>query len=276
MVQVDFRALAERFGAPKEFCDMGPDAIIRRSEENKVAAYNSMVPPDDGTGVKCEECQGRGYVAFVSDKTGRCTIRECKCRGTRLTVQRLKKAGIWEQARRYRLDSFKTDTPFRRTMKETVERFIQEPGGHWLALCGQSGAGKSHLCTAVFVELSHRYGMAGQYFLWNRDGRALKAATMEDAAGLWDKYKTAELLYLDDVFKDAQGDADKRLSFELLDYRYNNGLVTIISSELTIDRMMALDQAIAGRIKERCGPYLLNIAPDPAKNYRLTGASGRF
>ena len=157
-------------------------------------------------------------------------------------------------------------------MKEVTERFITEPQGHWLMLCGQSGCGKTHLTTAAFVQLSYRLGLEGQFLQWNQDSRALKAAALEDDSRLWDRYKTAELLLIDDLFKGAgQGpsDADIRLAFEILDHRYNNTLTTIISTELPFDKLLTIDQAIAGRIKEMCGDFLVSIAPDAAKNFRL-------
>ena len=64
------------------------------------------------------------------------------------------------------------------------------------------------------------------------------------------------------------------MAFELLDYRYNNDLITILSSELTFDRLLSLDEAIAGRIREKCGPFLVNIARAAGKNYRLGTRAG--
>ena len=59
------------------------------------------------------------------------------------------------------------------------------------------------------------------------------------------------------------------MAFELLDYRYNNDLPTILSSKLSFQQLLELDQAIAGRIREKCGPFLVDIAPEIRKNYRL-------
>jgi DNA replication protein DnaC len=97
---------------------------------------------------------------------------------------------------------------------------------------------------------------------------------MEDPEHLWDWYRKAELLYIDDLFQGARSEADRRMAFELLDYRYNNDLITILSSELTFERLLALDEAIAGRIREKCGPYLVNIDPGKQKNYRFHSQAG--
>jgi DNA replication protein DnaC len=234
-----------------------------------VAAYNAAVDPEDGTGVDCPTCHNKGLVAFVHPESENFTIRPCKCYRVRQTVKRLQRCGVWKQAQRYQLKSFRTNTPSQKAMKSITEDFIADPKGHWLLLCGQSGAGKTHLCTAAFVSLTYQLGLSGEYFLWNRDGRRLKASVMEDPEHLWDRYRKAELLYIDDLFQGARSEADRRMAFELLDYRYNNDLITILSSELTFEGLLALDEAIAGRIREKCGPYLVNIDPGKQKNYRF-------
>ena len=267
---LDFKTIA------KEYQNAGitDSDWARISLQNRVTAYNAMVAPDDGSGVTCPQCRGKGTVAVVSPHSGNFTILPCRCHGTRLTVKRLQKCGVWKQAQRYTLDNFHTDTVVQKTMKSVTQQFLEQPKGHWLMLCGQSGSGKTHLCTAAFVQLTHKLGLAGEYFLWNRDGRRLKAAVLEDNQGVWERYKETELLYIDDLFKDAASDADKRMAFELLDYRYNNDLLTILSSELSLDQRLALDEAIAGHIREKCGPYLVNIGLNPEKNYRLSNQAG--
>ena len=64
-------------------------------------------------------------------------------------------------------------------------------------------------------------------------------------------------------------DADLRLCFELLDARYNARLPTILSCELTFEELVALDEAIAGRIREMCGPFLVSVDRDMRKDYRF-------
>lgn len=264
MYKVDYT----KFGIPN---NMSREEAARLSTQNRVDSYNATTGMDDGTGVQCDLCRNRGAIAFVDPISMHFTVRPCKCQATRRTVTRLQKQGIYNQAKRYKLSSFHTDTETQKVMKRTVERFLADHTGHWLMLCGQSGAGKTHLCTAAFVQLSFREGMDGRYFLWNANGRQLKAASMEDDSGLWDKYKKCELLYVDDLFKGKLDptDADVRLAFELLDYRYGNQLTTIISSEMSFGQLTALDEAVAGRIKEMCGSYLVNIEKAPEKNFRF-------
>ena len=243
---------------------------FRVTEQNKVDTYNQSQGADDGTGVQCADCNNRGNIAFLSDG-GTFTIRDCKCAGTRLTVRRLQKQGLYEAARVKTLPNFQADTETQRALKGLARKFLKEKELHWMVLCGQSGAGKTHLCTAVFVQLSFNRGLDGRYLLWNSDGRRIKAAAKDGDEQLLNDFKRCKLLYIDDLFKckrDSEpSDADVRLAFEILDYRYSHKLMTIISTEMLLEDIRYLDEAIYRRIHEMCGPYIGNIGKDPGKCY---------
>jgi DNA replication protein DnaC len=90
------------------------------------------------------------------------------------------------------------------------------------------------------------------------------------------------VLYIDDLFKPVQDDTgerrqpnpgDIRLAFELLNFRYiHRDLITIISSEWTIDELQDIDPAIGGRVYQRSKDYCLTISREEYKNYRLHSA----
>lgn len=247
--------------------------ILRASEDSKVRTYNAMEGEDDGTNIRCFECRNKGVIAYYDDETGRIAFRDCTCRGNRITVRRLKRAGIYDSIKAKRFSTFKTDTPTQQAMKRAASDFVQDDSARCLAFFGQSGCGKTHLCTAAFSSLVRIRGLDGEYFLWNTDARKLKAASFDDADGLYDRYKKCKLLYIDDLFKCSKGqspsDADIRLAFELIDWRYSHNMYTIISSEMAFDRLVETDEAIAGRIKQMAGKYLVCIEPDVSKNFRM-------
>jgi DNA replication protein DnaC len=62
--------------------------------------------------------------------------------------------------------------------------------------------------------------------------------------------------------------ADVNLAFEILNYRYvNRRLVTILSSEKTIEEILDIDEAVGSRIFERCkGHYVKFVGKE---NWRL-------
>lgn len=247
---------------------------FRAMAQARVDTYNQSQGEDDGTGIQCPDCNNRAAVAFLNDD-GFFTVRPCKCAGTRLTVARLQRQGLFEVAKKKTFPGFRTDTDTQRTLKDIAKRFVKEQEPHWMILCGQSRSGKTHLCTAAFVRLSLDRGLDGRYFLWNSDGRRIKAAAKNGDEQLLNDFKRCALLYIDDLFKckrDTEpSDADVRLAFEILDYRYNHELMTIISTEMLLEDIRDLDEAICRRIHEMCGPYIGNIGRDPGKCYRPEG-----
>ena len=57
---------------------------------------------------------------------------------------------------------------------------------------------------------------------------------------------------------------------EIINARYcDPALLTIISTELTLTELFAIDEALAGRIAERSSKYTLQIAKKAGRNYRL-------
>ena len=82
------------------------------------------------------------------------------------------------------------------------------------------------------------------------------------------------VLYLDDMFKSRNNDTISAREFShtmrLIDARYQNpDNITLISSEWTIERLAAFDEALAGRIAERCGTNIIQIAKAEGRNYRI-------
>ena len=249
------------------------EELFERSVRMNIESYNNRPGDDDRSGVDCPVCRNRGNIAFYNPETKNIGFRCCSCRPERATALRLRKIGLLERSKRDTLDSYVADTSVQRTLKECVEGYISAPEGRWLALFGQSGVGKTHLCTAAFCALVRRLGAEGEYLRWITDGRAIKAAALEPDSALFVRYRDAPLLYIDDLFKKRMdvpvSDADLRLCFELLDARYNARLPTILSCELTFEELVALDEAIAGRIREMCGPFLVSVDRDMRKDYRF-------
>ena len=112
--------------------------------------------------------------------------------------------------------------------------------------------------------------------LWKDDSRKIKNDNFE-GGNLIDYYKSVEVLYIDDLFKvgKSYGEeiqrptaGDINIAFEIINSRVTQKKKTIISSESTILEIFDIDEAIAGRIKQMCGDYCLNISKGVGKNYR--------
>ena len=82
------------------------------------------------------------------------------------------------------------------------------------------------------------------------------------------KYKNCNVLFIDDLFKGTVTESDKKIMFEIINHRYINARPMIISSELTIDMLLNVDEATGSRIYEMCREYLVEMR-GKENNYRL-------
>ena len=152
-------------------------------------------------------------------------------------------------------------------IRKMAAEYIMNKHNEWFCLLGQSGAGKTHICSAVAKTFIDR-GIETKYVVWNTFIRELKADMLNDKRMMY-QYQVVPVLYIDDFLKGRFTDTDITLAFDLINYRYNNKLTTIITSELTFSQLMGIDAAIAGRIKERSKGFFMEISKGDDKNFRL-------
>lgn len=87
---------------------------------------------------------------------------------------------------------------------------------------------------------------------------------------MMDDFKKTDVLYIDDLFKQNNiNDADIKLAFELIDYRVRTNRMTVISTEMDLNRILDIDEALGGRIIQAARGNKYIIAKDRGKNYRL-------
>ena len=249
--------------------DFDPDKL----EQMKMEHFNRESRP--ATDYDCPECGNKELIAYRRED-GRCALRDCTCRRIRRSIRLLKESGMESAVRGLTFDRFQAKDPWQEQMLEVCRRYAAEPKG-WLVLCGQSGSGKTHLCSAVCRELLLK-GMAVRYMTWRADATTLKRlATDAQRDALLDSYKNAQVLYIDDLFKTGAGAdgqtrptaADVNLAFEILNHRYFNRMITILSTEKSPLELVNIDEATGSRIVELAGEQLVHIDRDSRKNYRL-------
>jgi len=241
--------------------------------QKKANSYNET--SGDLQGYDCHLCKNKGHIAIVKD--GYEVMRQCTCISIRASMRNIEKSGIAGQLDRCTFDSFEVTEEWQRQAKSKAERFVDSyPHSEWLFMGGQVGAGKTHLCTAVVGKFL-TMGEAARYMLWRDESPVLKAVvnSADEYLAAMEPLKTADVLYIDDLFKTERGkfptEADIKLAHELLNYRYiNRNLVTIISSELLVDDLIDIDEAIGSRIFELSKTnFCVQIGYSRDKNYRL-------
>lgn len=205
------------------------------------------------------------------DDNGVQVVSECSCMVKRRCISNAQNSGMGALLE-CTFDNFQCAARWRKSILSSVKSYVEQHKANWLAMLGQSGSGKTHLCSAVANTFLSQ-GFQVVYMQWVVDVKELKRFAMDDTeyARLFYKYAYAQVLYIDDLFKGKYTEADVTIAFEIINYRDNQGKLTIISSEKYIDELLDIDVALAGRIKKRCDNFVINISRDESRNYRLWG-----
>ena len=231
-------------------------------------------------GIDCPICHNTGLL-YRRSENGELISRECECKKERRKVKTEQTSGISDDWRNKTFDTYETEKPWQADLKTNAISFTQrciDGATDWFYLGGQPGSGKTHLAKAIFQVLLGADKRV-RYMSWKDDAAQAKALLNSDGyQPFLKKYKQAEILFIDDFLKtrrEANGtyrvptDGDMNIAFEIVKYRDENNLVTVFTSEFTVNAVYGFDQSVGGRIKQRCGVYCFGIAPDRGKDYRL-------
>ena len=216
--------------------------------------------PGDLTGHDCHKCLNRGTIAIPRDD-GSVYTKECDCMKIRRCVWEMERSGLKNIIREKTFESYTATESWQKAIKTGAIAYADKLEG-WLLFCGQSGSGKTHLCTAVCRQRL----LAGdevRYMSWRDKVAELKAMSLDNdrRTEVITGYKTAQILYIDDLYKVGRAvdgssnptGADISLAFEIVNHRYINHLPTIISTEKTPQELVEIDEATGSRVIEMAG-----------------------
>lgn len=233
----------------------------------------------DLQGYNCPECLNRGYFQVVKDDV--IVRRECRCMKIRRNLIRLKNAGLSEHAARCTFENFATPEEWQKRAKSMAMQYVRENPEKWLFFGGQSGCGKTHLCTAVCMEMINQEHDV-KYFLWRDIVHCLeqnryKEERYSEKIG---ELQNIEILYIDDFLKTthrgengrlAPSESELNTAYEIVNARVISGKKTIISSEFHVKDISSLDEATGGRISEKSEGWQIQINFQKNRNYRFYG-----
>lgn len=156
----------------------------------------------------CPECKDTGIV-YYNGENGYLYARPCKCRAVKEAKMRIERSGLAKLFKSKTFDSFKTySDPILEDAKRTVMRFAEtfeshgEEEANSLLLCGQVGAGKTHLGAACSMQLMDR-GIPVVYMGYRDEMTSLKSKIIDEKAysDTVNRFKTAKVLFIDDFIK---------------------------------------------------------------------------
>ncbi len=250
---------------------------LRKLTQMQIDAYNNKQGNlDKYDGYDCPACKNKGMISKLDDRIHAEVMMFCpKCTGIRKILAAAKHSGLGNVLKNYTFDKYEAVEKWQKDIKRTAQEFCKDDKAHWFYLGGQSGAGKTHICSAI----AGHYIKAGyevSYMLWCEESKRLKALVNEyaDYRNKINVYKNAQVLYIDDFLKVRYGEeptaADMNLAFEIINHRmFQPDKITIISGEKILDEMMKYDEATISRIYQATGKYRIGIEKNPARNYRM-------
>ena len=225
---------------------------------------------------KCNICNDK-CIVYVKSEDGDIVSRRCSCYARRQTERIGRESGFGVLLELYSFDNFVTREGFQQKMLEKAKEFCDDEKAHFFFFGGQSGCGKTHLCTAIAKHFITK-GFSTRYICWNEFADKIKKSFSKPDVyyQLLDDVKNARVLFIDDLFKGTTAretqptEADIKLAFEVLNRRYLDGdKITIISAEWTMQDLLKFDQGTFSRVYQGCGPYQVDISRDTKRNYRF-------
>ena len=154
--------------------------------------------------------------------------------------------------------------------KSYVQRWADDPVG-WLNLCGSYGVGKTHLAVAAAAERESRgddvfFATAADLLDYLRAAFAPDSGIAHD--DLLDRIKNADVLALDDMGAERSTPFAEDKLFQIINYRYEERLPTIITTSHLIEEIAAARPRIASRLQD---PLAVKELPIEAPDYRQGG-----
>lgn len=230
----------------------------QKSYINQIPENQTTTSP---TTYECPICKDTGFV-LVQDKEN--TSRRCECSEVKRCRRLIEKSGIAEAFKEKTVNGYKPKNEQQKAAKKLAVEYItnfasiRQDRNNSVAFLGQIGSGKTHLTIAIANALL-KNGIGVLYMQYREAITNLKQLITDDFEyqQALNRYKTASVLLIDDIFKGAinQGrvnESEMRIMFELINYRYLTKLPVLISGEYDIDTIISMDEAIGSRIAEMC------------------------
>ena len=211
----------------------------------------------------CEKCKDTGYLIWQEERNGKLYDfgRTCDCYQAQKAAERMEQARqnsnivgfMWNM----RLDTYDgTRGAYEKRIKELAELNLKQPYVWWYI------GGRTAICSELLRDKREVY-----YMKWREEARELKSLVNDNYkySKRLKKLQKADVLYIDDFLQGGVTEADINLAFSIINERYLYSRKTLFSSELNLAQLAEKSSAIAGRIKEKAGRYVMNVQGMPDK-----------
>jgi DNA replication protein DnaC len=244
-------------------------------EQPKVPARFATIPVSSMTPIAarsvCPRCRGAGYlrldVPFGHPNFGKPIACECKeAERKEKRRQQLREMSNLDAFHSHTFRTFNPRVPGVQEASQVSADYAQNPDG-WLLLIGPNGSGKTHLAASIANQCLDN-GSVVLFQVVPDLLDHLRAAFAPNAAEVFDqlfaKMREAEVLVLDDLGSQQSSPWANEKLFQLLNYRYNLGMPTVITANPR--GLQGIDERIRSRLTDVS--LVMSINLDRARDYR--------
>lgn len=221
--------------------------------------------------IHCNLCNDRGIIVEND------VAKPCSCMKDRLLARKIRNSHLTDKMRGFTFDKFNFDYYNKyydsahksyKAAQDFAKRCARGESPDGIFLTGEVGSGKTYLASCIANYILDRGKevilLVVPDFLDSI--RATFDATKRDSMGeqdLVDEAREIPVLILDDLGAHNYTEWTKNKIYSLLNYRLNNDLPTVITSNISFgDLTIYLGERTASRISELCRPYRLQVEID--------------
>ncbi len=250
---------------------MQAQAAMPRQLARQEPTQTITIPPPLAPKALCARCKGAGYlradVPFGHPNFGKpipCVCKEQERKEKRRL--QLREMSNLEAFREKTFRTFNPNVPGVQESYQVAAEYAQNPNG-WLLLIGRSGSGKTHLAAAVANQALNDGALV--LFTIVPDllfelRASISSKSPETQEQLFLKMREAEVLILDDFGAHRSSPWTTEKLFQLLNYRYNMEMPTIITTNP--EGIQGADPRILSRLTDNSLVTIVKM--ERARDYR--------
>lgn len=224
-------------------------------------------------GFDCPKCLNKGVILYADGINVRC--KQCECMRRREAIRSAKRSGAEDLLRKFTFDSFTYSESWQKSIYDKAKKFAENDVGLWF-IGGQVGAGKTAISIAIVNRLLER-GKECRFFIWKNlttELNQLLTERRDEYEQRMNEIANVEVLYIDEFIRKEPSKAEIEYAYRIINSRYmaylgGKKMITLISSQNTLQKLMSIDEAVTSRICEMAGDFVTSISDNPKYNWRL-------
>lgn len=198
----------------------------------------------------CSKCEGRGM--YLHPNGG---AAHCDCHHNEKKRVLMRRAGFPSKHIGSTVAGYTPQNDSETLVKRIVSSWVPgfKPGRQGLYLYGPAGTGKTHLLVAIGKAIIDQHCAEVNYYSVAALLADARQSVGEHTQNPFEEAARTQVLLLDDIGAEKPSEWALSEFYRLFNRRYNDGLTTLVTSNVNLDAFEALyDSRIADRIHEMC------------------------